>query len=49
MADVRFVQKGEKSDTAVNVYGRNVCIVCWKEDPIAIIIREEAIAEGFRN
>ncbi|HII72192.1 TPA: hypothetical protein HA265_05550 [Candidatus Woesearchaeota archaeon] len=49
LSEVKFVPKEVASDTAVNIYGRNVCIICWKQDPIAIIIREEAIAEGFRN
>jgi sugar-specific transcriptional regulator TrmB len=49
LADIRFVPKETVSKTAVNIYGRNICIVAWKEDPIAILIREEAIANGFRN
>ncbi|MFC1723846.1 TrmB family transcriptional regulator [Nanoarchaeota archaeon] len=49
LSEIRFVPKKVQSDTAVHVYGRNVCIVNWQKDPIAIIIREEAIAEGFRN
>jgi sugar-specific transcriptional regulator TrmB len=49
LADVRFVPKEVKSDTAVNIYGNNTCIVAWKPDPVAILIREAIITDGFRN
>jgi sugar-specific transcriptional regulator TrmB len=49
LAEIRFVPKDVVSKTAVNIYGRNICIVAWRQDPIAILIREEAIADGFRN
>lgn len=49
LAEVRFVPKEVTSDTAVNIYGNNTCIVAWKPDPVAILIREAIITEGFRN
>ncbi len=49
LAEIRFVPKEVESDTAVNVYGKNVCIMHWQPEPVAIIIREEGIAKGFRN
>lgn len=49
LSEVRFLPKDVKSDAAINIYGKNVTIVAWKPDPIAILIREECIAEGFRN
>jgi sugar-specific transcriptional regulator TrmB len=49
MADVRFVPADVNSDAAVNIYDRNVCIVAWRPDPVAILIREDNISTGFRN
>lgn len=49
MADVRFVPKEVTSDTAVNIYGNNTCIVAWKPDPVAILIREDIITKGFKS
>jgi sugar-specific transcriptional regulator TrmB len=49
LADVRFVPKEVRSRSAINIYGRNTCIVSWKTEPVAILIREDSISEGFRN
>ncbi|NQU78170.1 hypothetical protein HQ545_00205 [Candidatus Woesearchaeota archaeon] len=49
LSDIKFVPDTVKSDTAVNIYGKNICIVAWKSDPIAVLIREESIAVGFKS
>lgn len=49
LSEVRFVPDSIKSNAAVNIYGRNICIVAWRPDPVAILIRENNISEGFRN
>jgi sugar-specific transcriptional regulator TrmB len=49
LAEARFVPKDIVSDTTTIIYERNICIVAWKQDPVAILIREDAIADGFRN
>ncbi|MBN1544578.1 hypothetical protein JW898_03900 [Candidatus Woesearchaeota archaeon] len=49
LAEVRFVPDSITSNTAVNIYDRNICIVAWRPDPVGILIREDNIADGFRN
>lgn len=49
LASIRFVPKGYGSSTSVYVYGNNISIVVWSEEPKAILIREKAIADSFRN
>ncbi len=49
LAEVRFVPKEIGSKTAVNIYDRNISIIAWRPDPVAILIREDNISEGFRN
>ena len=49
LSSVRFIPKGYGSATSVYVYGSNISIVVWAEQPKAILIRESAISESFRN
>lgn len=49
LAEIRYVPKAVSSKTAVNIYGRNICIVAWRPDPVAVLIREDNISEGYRN
>ncbi|MFH1668899.1 MAG: helix-turn-helix domain-containing protein [Candidatus Woesearchaeota archaeon] len=49
LAEVRFVPKEIKSNAAVNIYGRNVCIIAWRDDPVAILVREDNISAGFKS
>lgn len=48
LAKVRFIQEFNKSPMSQYIYGDNVALVVWSEDPIAIVIRQKAVAEGFR-
>ncbi len=45
----KFLKKWNENKTVMGVYGDNVVIVNWDEDPIAIVIKEKEIAKGFLN
>ena len=49
LAKVRFVPKEIKAKSAVNIYGRNICIVAWRPDPVAILIREDYTSSSFQS
>ena len=49
LAVIRYVPDLNKTPMAQYIYGDNVAIVVWSHDPIAILIRQKDIAEGFRN
>lgn len=49
LCEARFIENFNKSPMAQYVYGDNVAIVVWSEKPIAILIREAAVAQGFRE
>lgn len=49
LSSIRFIPKGYGSPMSMYVYGDNVSIALWFENPLAIMIREKAIADGFRN
>jgi HTH-type transcriptional regulator, sugar sensing transcriptional regulator len=48
-ADIKFIPKEYSSPAAINVYGDNVAIILWSEEPIAILIKNKDIAKGYKN
>ena len=49
LSKIKFVKKGDVGNMSVYIYGDNTSIVVWSENPTAILIREKAIADGFRS
>jgi sugar-specific transcriptional regulator TrmB len=45
----RFIENFNKSPMSQYIYGDNVAIIVWSDEPIAILIREAAVAQGFRD
>ena len=43
------VIKNFKTFTSTNIYGNNVAIIIWKQQPLAILIKEKEIADSYRN
>lgn len=48
-AKVRFIPKEFSSPAAINIYGDNVAIILWSEEPFAILIKNKEIAKGYKN
>lgn len=46
---VRYIKDFNKSPMSQYIYGDNVALVVWSEDPIAILIRQKEVACGFRD
>jgi sugar-specific transcriptional regulator TrmB len=49
LSKIRYVPKEYSTPAATNIYGDKVSIVLWAEDPIAILIQNKEIAEGYRR
>ncbi|MCX6748359.1 MAG: hypothetical protein NT076_02030 [Candidatus Pacearchaeota archaeon] len=50
LAEIRYLPEKYSSPLAINIYGDKVAIILWsKENPIAIVIKDKAIAEGYRK
>lgn len=50
LATVRILPEKYGSPLAVNIYGKKVVLLLWdKEQPLAIVIKNERIAEGYRK
>src|SRR3989338_858287 len=49
LSKIKFIKKGSIGSMSSYIYGDNITIVTWSENPTAILIREKAVAEGFRS
>ncbi|MFH1649600.1 MAG: helix-turn-helix domain-containing protein [Candidatus Woesearchaeota archaeon] len=49
LCKARWLKNLNKSPTSQYIYGDNVAIVVWTHDPIAILIRQNEVAEAFRQ
>ena len=50
LSDIRYLPQKYSSPLAVNIYGDKVALILWsKENPLAIVIRNEEIADGYRT
>lgn len=49
-AEIKYLPEKYASPVAVNIYGKKVALILWsKDNPLAIVIKNESIAQGYRN
>lgn len=50
LSEIRYLPKEYSSNMAINIYADKVAIILWKKDkPIAILIKDQEIADGYRK
>jgi hypothetical protein len=49
LKDVRYLPKEFASPTATNIYGDKVSIIVWSDTPIAILIHQKEVADGYKK
>ncbi len=50
LSEIKYLPEKYSSDLAINIYGEKVSIILWKKDkPIAILIKDSEIADGYRK
>ncbi len=49
LSETRYISQWTDPLTFTYIYGNNVTLVVWSEEPIAVLIRQKEIADGFRN
>jgi len=49
LAEVRYLGEEYANPTAINIYKDKVAIILWAKEPIAILIKNKEISEGYRN
>jgi len=49
-SEIRYLPQKYSSPLAVNIYGDKVAIILWsKENPLAIVIKNQEISEGYQK
>lgn len=49
LAEIRYLPEKYSNPTSVNIYGDKVAIILWATQPLAIVIKNKEISEGYRN
>ncbi len=48
-ARIKYLPEKYSSPVAINIFGNNVAIIHWTNEPLAIVIKSEEIAKGYKN
>ena len=49
LSEIRYLADWNSSTMSTYVYGNNVSLVIWDNEPVAILIRQKEVADGFKN
>lgn len=49
LSEIRYLPQKYANPLAINIYGNKVAIILWKKSPIAIVIKEQEIADSYRK
>ena len=47
--EIRYVDKKTRSEAVINIYGNRVAIIIWTETPEAVVTKNKAVADSFRD
>ncbi|MFA5857240.1 MAG: helix-turn-helix domain-containing protein [Candidatus Pacearchaeota archaeon] len=49
LSEVRYLPEKYSSPVAINIYQDKTAIILWAKDPIAIVIKNKEINQGYKN
>ena len=49
MAEIRYLPEKYASPVSINIYGDKTATILWASQPLAIVIKNKNIADGYRN
>lgn len=49
LSEIRYLPQKYSNPLAINIYGDKVAITLWKKPPLAIVIKEQEIADSYRK
>jgi len=49
LSEIRYLPEKYSNPLAINIYGDKVAIILWKKPPLAIVIREQEIADSYKK
>ena len=49
LAEIRYLPEKYSNPVSVNIYGDKVAIILWASQPLAIVIKNREVSEGYKN
>jgi HTH-type transcriptional regulator, sugar sensing transcriptional regulator len=49
LSEIKYLLGGVSGPTATNIYGDNVALMIWTENPYAILIKDKDVADSYRT
>ncbi len=49
LSEIRYLPEKYSNLTSINIYGDKVAIILWASLPLAIVIKNKEISQGYRN
>jgi sugar-specific transcriptional regulator TrmB len=49
LAEIKYLPEKYSNPVSVNIYGDKTAIILWASEPIAIVIKNKEVAEGYKN
>jgi len=49
LAEIKYLPEKYSNPVAVNIYNDKTAIILWAKEPIAILIKNKEIADGYKN
>ncbi len=49
LTQIKYLPKEYETPTAINIYNNNVAVILWSKNPLAILIKQKEIADGYRK
>ena len=49
LAEIRYLPEKYSSPVSINIYGDKTATILWASQPLAIVIKNKYIADGYRN
>ncbi|HUS49976.1 MAG TPA: helix-turn-helix domain-containing protein [Candidatus Paceibacterota bacterium] len=49
LAEIRYLPEKYSNPVSVNIYGDKTAIILWASEPLAILIKNKEISQGYRN
>jgi HTH-type transcriptional regulator, sugar sensing transcriptional regulator len=49
LSEIRYLPEKYSNPVSVNIYGDKTAIILWASEPIAIVIKNKEVTEGYKN
>tara|TARA_Y100000310_G_C20656854_1_gene802423 strand:- start:1129 stop:1824 length:696 start_codon:yes stop_codon:yes gene_type:complete len=49
LAEIKYLPEKYQNPVSVNIYGDKTAIILWATEPVAILIKNKEITEGYKN